>query len=416
MKSVNAPKKIAIFGNFGTVNYGNEGTLDAMMLYLERVCPNAELMLIGTYPDVLKEKYGLPSYGMRVACGPDSSLPKKILYRLAGLPYALKKLWSADILFIPGTGLLDDTGERPHGIPFSIFCFCLAARLRGAKIAFVSVGAGPMTHPVSRWFMKMSVRMASYCSFRDELSKRFMASVGVNTDRFHVFPDIAFQLSPPLKPPAPRRPPLQVGIGLMAYDGWQPTAHERRTVYKAYLAKMSAFVRWLLEQGYTVRLIKGEDTDREAIGDLLTSLSTGELVDLTGRVIAEPMDSLNDIMRQLAQTDLAVATRYHNLVCALKVGRPVISIGYSERHQALLAATGLEEFSQHIDAFEIKKLIGHFERMVADLEGLHTKITDRTHDFLVKLKEQDEIIARTVLGYEQEGGAIRSKPGPVYDV
>ena len=41
-----------------------------------------------------------------------------------------------------------------------------------------------------------------------------------------------------------------------------------------------------------------------------------------------------------------VGARYHNVASALRVSRPTISIGYSAKHQALMADMGLAEFCQ----------------------------------------------------------------------
>ena len=44
-----------------------------------------------------------------------------------------------------------------------------------------------------------------------------------------------------------------------------------------------------------------------------------------------------DVIRQIALTDIVVATRYHHVVCALKLSRLTIFIGYADKNDALLA-------------------------------------------------------------------------------
>ena len=102
------------------------------------------------------------------------------------------------MLIVPGTGILGEFRDRPLGMPLALFGWCLAAKLCGARIAFVSVGAGPIEHPLSRWLIKSAAAMAQYRSYRDTSSKKFMESIGFDTRNDAVYPDLAFKL------PAPR--------------------------------------------------------------------------------------------------------------------------------------------------------------------------------------------------------------------
>ena len=54
------------------------------------------------------------------------------------------------------------------------------ARARGAKIAFVSVGAGPISSSLSKLLFRWSLSLASYRSFRDEGSRKLIESLGVS--------------------------------------------------------------------------------------------------------------------------------------------------------------------------------------------------------------------------------------------
>ena len=60
-----------------------------------------------------------------------------------------------------GVGVsLDDFGTGPRGIPAALLNWCMAAKLAGARLGFVSVGAGPIRHPLSRWLMRTAAALA----------------------------------------------------------------------------------------------------------------------------------------------------------------------------------------------------------------------------------------------------------------
>src|SRR5690606_31296522 len=102
--------------------------------------------------------------------------------RIAGILHPFRAVRGLDMLIVPGTGFLDDYRDSPSGWPFMIFRWCLAAKLPGAKMALVSIGAGPIRHRASRWLMKNAARMFDFRSYRDAASKAYLASIGLAVD------------------------------------------------------------------------------------------------------------------------------------------------------------------------------------------------------------------------------------------
>ena len=62
--------------------------------------------------------------------------------------------------------------------------------------------------------------------------------------------------------------------------------------------------------------------------------------------VAEPVTSLEELMREMAPVGTVVAIRYHNVLCALKLCKPTLSISYAKKHDLLMADMGLSEFCQ----------------------------------------------------------------------
>ena len=172
-----------------------------MVAFLRRVRPDAEISCICSNPDAVEEHHGLRA--LNVGCPGFSNKMLRILDQaFLGVPRRLFNWIQAigqtrrfDVLLIPGTGILDDFREGPMGWPYVLFRWCLAAKLCGVRIAFVSVGAGPIRHPISRILMKSAARMAYYRSYRDNISRTFMQSIGFDVVENSVYPDIAFRTS-----------------------------------------------------------------------------------------------------------------------------------------------------------------------------------------------------------------------------
>ncbi len=101
--------------------------------------------------------------------------------------------------------MLDDQHVRPTQLPLEVLRWSLAARLAGAELVFLSVGAGPIDQVWSRRFLKTAVALAHEVSYRDSRSKDFMASIGRDVGSDRVLPDLALSRAARRRP-APRRP------------------------------------------------------------------------------------------------------------------------------------------------------------------------------------------------------------------
>lgn len=389
--------KIGIFGNFGGSNLGNEGSLEAMMTFLREVRPQAEIVCICTEPENVARTYSINAHPLRVPRVRNASYLRKLWTRMADIALTLRNVRGFDTLIIPGTGILDDFGEPPQGMPLTLFLVCLVARLRGIKIAFVSVGAGPINHPLSRRLMKYATAMAHYRSFRDEISKEFMESIGLDTSDDRVYPDIAFKLADTEITRNPDDGRLRVGVGVMSYYGWEADPERGANIYAAYIEKMTSFVRWLLARNHHVRILTGEGSDQRAQDDLLAAIGEREPALTTDQITSEPIGSLHDLMDQIARTDVVVATRFHNVVCALKTGRPTISLGYAKKNDVLLAEMGLARFCQHVEDLDVEQLNAQFEELIENREALAECICRVSHQYEKSLDKQNHAIAKQFL-------------------
>jgi polysaccharide pyruvyl transferase WcaK-like protein len=108
-------------------------------------------------------------------------------------------------------------------------------------------------------------------------------------------------------------------------------------------------------------------------------------------------------MRQIAETDVVVATRFHNVVCALKLGRPTVSIGYAKKNDVLLAETGLGEFCQSIETLDVDRLIRQFQALLSDRDRYERIVRETNLAREKHLRHQEEILLTQVLPHPSAG-------------
>lgn len=430
----NQPQKkhrIALFGLFGVSNLGNDSSLQAMLMHIRRLHPEAEVTCICSDPIGIGAKYGLPTVPIRQTA-PHNSLnqrsngffqwPLKLFRRGADeirqLVGILGYLRDVDTFIIPGTGILDDFGVRPLEMPYDLFKWCLLANLSGAKVHFVSIGAGPIHHPLSRWLMKNAAKAAVYRSYRDELSKQYMASIGFNTASDPVYPDLVFSLpvTGELPPTAGNMEgmvqdaPVQgnkaqvIGIGVMEYYGWRNLPEQGEELYQQYIAKLGQFVLWLLAQQYVVRILIGQAHDQRAVTDLQSYVERALIAGRPAQLIAEPITSIESLFGQIAQTDVVIATRFHNVLCSLMLNKPVISLGYAKKNDVLMAEMGLGDYCQYVEEFAVESLIEQFLTLTAAVDQVRTQLQRKTAEYRQALDEQYRLIL------QEAPATVRIKP------
>jgi polysaccharide pyruvyl transferase WcaK-like protein len=115
-----------------------------------------------------------------------------------------------------------------------------------------------------------------------------------------------------------------------------------------------------------VRLVGGDNKWDDAVAQEILADVWAHRPDLDPAwVVAEPVTSFAELMRELTPVGTVVATRYHNVLCALKLCKPTISLGYSQKFIDLMANTGTEDLCQFADSLDVDLLIKQF----TDLEG-----------------------------------------------
>jgi polysaccharide pyruvyl transferase WcaK-like protein len=312
---------------------------------------------------------------------------------------AFQTLKGVDMLVMTGTGMLGDVGIAPFGLHYDILKWSIIAKLRRCKLLFVSVGVGPIHHPLSRWLVKAALAFADYRSYRDSFSKEYLESFHFDTKRDSICPDLAFSLPKTMIPSSQGHNghAAVIGVGIITYSQRRANLGNDESGYHNYLAKLSTFVTWLIEHQYTVRLLIGDAMyDHRARQDLRSLLEVSGINYGARKIIDEPACSVDEVLSQLANTDLVVASRFHNVLLALWLNKPVVAISFHEKVDSLMSGVGLSEFCQDIEHIDTQKLIDQFLALEQNAESLRSQIKQKAEAYQVALDKQYDRIFRDI--------------------
>ena len=381
--SASAPR-VGLFGGLGSGNIGNDASMESILGYLNAEHPDAVVDAMCTGPEQLRDRYGIRAvpllwcqqYEQR-ASGVTAIVIKAMS---RGIDAFRTASWVRrhDVVIVPGMGVLEASLPlRPWQLPYSLFMLCLSGRVFGTKVALVSVGARAVNQRLTRLLYRSAARLAFYRSYRDTSSRDAMRRPGHRAGPDPVYPDLVFGMPMPEFDPGDVK---TVGVGVMAYYGNNDDDRSRaEQIHRSYLAKMKDFTGWLVDHGYRVRLLVGDanGSDDSVVREIEADLRSHRPHLDPAQVVSEPVATYADLARAMAPAGSVVATRYHNIVCALQLCRPTISIGYAAKNLSLMTDMGLAEYCQSVNSLDVAMLIEQFNRLQGEAAELRRKLVAR---------------------------------------
>jgi polysaccharide pyruvyl transferase WcaK-like protein len=377
--------------------------------YLRAEHPEAVVDTMCGGPEAVTARYGIPATRLNWYRGEYRTASRAGAIAAKGLGKLVDVVRTAawarrhDVVIVPGTGVLETTLPlRPWGFPYSLFLLCATGRLLRTRVALVSVGAGPIGNRPTRALTRWSTRLAAYRSYRDAMSRDAMRAMGVDTARDEVYEDLVFALpAPPAG--APAGPPGLVCVGVMDFHGSNDERDRAEEIHRRYLDGTTRFVRALVEDGRPVRLLTGDELDRPVADAVL------DAVDSPLVTVAETA-SLADLMKEMSAAETVVATRYHNLVCALKTGTPTLALSYSAKSDSLMARMGLGAYCHPARETDADRLLGQFRELERRSAELRRALAERNLDATRRVERQFAALTAALFPAADHAHPLREAP------
>ena len=81
-----------------------------------------------------------------------------------------------------------------------------------------------------------------------------------------------------------------------------------------------------------------------------------------------------------------IASRFHNLICALRLARPTVSVGYASKNRDLMRAVGVDGYCQDIGELNAKALVAQVGSARRDAQALTARIRTGAYDYTVEVE------------------------------
>lgn len=437
--------KIGVFGHYGNRNLGDESIIEAMISNLRSHIPGCDIVCLSIDPDDSRRRHQVDAFPIRYrhdffhppanaapapetrqqdTGNPDTASPvpatglksrikavpvlgpalkglaggldtlRLVRQEVAFLQAAKRYLADIDLLLVTGSNQFLDNFGGSWGFPYTLLKWTLLARASGTRVAFASIGAGPLTRPLSYRMLRMALKRADFVSFRDQGSRELIRDrVGIDGP---VYPDIAHSLR---YEPAPARRPVEeseltIAVNPMpVYDRryWHLPDDVR---YASYVHNLAGLCRVILQDGHRLVLFSTQKRDEDVIDDILEILGRENSdQDSQARTSIARSSEVPELMATLDQADIVVATRFHATVLPLQLGKPVLGICYYRKAAELLDDVGLGEFHVAIDSFDTPLLTGKLRNLIRRYQDGSIDLHPQLVRYRDELDEQYRIIA-----------------------
>jgi polysaccharide pyruvyl transferase WcaK-like protein len=167
------------------------------------------------------------------------------------------------------------------------------------------------------------------------------------------------------------------------------------------VSNLKSFVRWLIDSGRSVRLFVGDEVDQPVVDEIVADIRQYRPDLDPSRINGTPVTTYAELTTMLSPVATVVATRFHNVVFALKLGKPTISVGYSPKNDSLMNDLGLGQYLQHVKSLDVERLKAQFAEIENDSARVREQLTRLIPERIGRARAQLDDINRVLFGVER---------------
>ncbi len=404
---------IGVFGHYGHENLGDEATTTAVIQNIHLRVPNAAVVGFSMEPADTRMRYGIVAHPIRrLSTKPEvlkavskgvtgqaagrfdgtailgSSLTRRakaVIKRIPGsvavvryarlardavlaapgeLLFLYRSYWAVkplNLLIIAGSNQFLDNFGGAWGFPYTLLKWTLLARAARIPVAYMSVGAGPLDGRLSKLFVRLSLTLSDFRSYRDAGSQQLIRALGYH-GADQVVPDLAHSLLIETQPVRPSG--KLIGINPMPvyhHLYWPIVDHAR---YAAYLEALTTSAQTLINAGYRVTFFSTQPMDKYVIRDVCDGLANRRVSGFNCNTVVCDPSQVMELMDALREMDIVVATRFHGVLLALSLGKPVLGIAYGRKTRELMEDMGQGDYVVTLEGLSARDLETRLTRLI----------------------------------------------------
>lgn len=314
--------KIAVIGNYGATNIGDDAILTAILGELA----GHKITVFSAYPEMTK-----PLFGTKAA--PLFPLGFRSFYR-NGFKESVQALKKCDVVIMGGGGLFQDS--RLYA------CFLWSWQVFWVKmfrkpLFICATGVGPLKTRIGRWLTKWAYSQANIVTVRDQYSADVLKKIGLRRE-VYVTADTVFKFKKPEF--AKSRVKNSYIISLRPWLKYN----------KKILSIFASFLQELKEtkgaEFIFVSMQQIREHDLRMIEPLVSKL---------GGEIYLP-NHFSDLLQIMETAEFAIGMRFHFMIAAILTQTPLLPVSYAPKTEELFEDSELRGYVSNVTNLSGEKL------------------------------------------------------------
>jgi polysaccharide pyruvyl transferase WcaK-like protein len=169
-----------------------------------------------------------------------------------------------------------------------------------------------------------------------------------------------------------------------------------RRLYDSFIQKLSAFGSALIRSGHRIVLFTTDIWfDSQTIEDLKNALETQVGLAQSCWITVRHVETTEALLSTMCLMDYVVTCRFHGVVFAHLLNKPVLAISPHPKVATLMNDIGLSEYCVDIDSFDSDLLLRRFSLLARNGESIKGVMAETLDGYRRKLASQfDDLFPR----------------------
>ncbi|MGP1909973.1 polysaccharide pyruvyl transferase family protein [Metabacillus sp. JX24] len=348
--------KIAIVGNYGNRNAGDDAILSGLIHTLFTINKDAEITVFTNNKENTDTVEGVVKENLIY-----KEKKNKLLNIIFSIKEILKLKRKFDIVILGGGGILMDM--YPRDLPLYWFIVKNIVKRDGDLIVH-GVGAGPLKTSLGKRIVKSILNSSKVISVRDEKSKSILSKLIPVNRAIEVIGDPAFgnEYAITTKQDGIKK----IGITVLPYfaDYYWPKYDKKK--FEAYKNNMIKLILGLSDNEKNhIYLYSTKYPDDHKLANEIFQETKKQNVFLNEEVF-----SPKSLIKFTQDLDVVVGTRLHSLIIGLLVNSTIFGIGYHHKVEGFFCEMELEEHFFNIDDINVEVLIEEINKSVGNTNNI----------------------------------------------
>lgn len=379
---------LSLAGFYGFGNIGDEAILEVELDDLRYSLPRSRIIVFSGNEKLTSKQYNVEAVNSGISLGFKQALERisvrtmiSAFHSLATFVVTLKR---TDILILGGGTLLTDRYGWQY--IWEYLEKVVVAKALRKRVAFYSVGVGPVQTWIGRQLIRIIVNQADLITVRDKKSEKLLRDIGVRKPAISVSIDPAYFLHPAEQSKAleilnnegiKRKERPLVGVCIRPWICVSKLKREMAETMDHLISKLNATV---------VFIPFWEERDREFAVDIIQMMHHKKKAKIIGHY------SPREVKAIIGQMDLIIGMRLHSLIFAASMGVPFAGVVYDPKVSSFLELIGQEKRGVPIEELTSKTLLGVIEETWSSRKEISNELLVTMDKWKGKRKRIDYLV------------------------